>query len=339
MPSSTSSFERRLPAGAWSRTWVVAAAIAIVAVAWLEHASRAHGQRPSVVDDPVRWSLARRAVDGDRNVVAFVGTSRLELAYSAEAFAAAAPKLRGVQLAINGVPAIGVLPDLAADPDFHGVAVVDLDEWDIAWGDFQGLAAPYVKRSHALWRAPGALANRLLAGLVQAQLAVLAVGGRAFIRGLTRLSWPPATWVATATDRTGHGDYTVAEPRALRAKAEWRYGNFTHPFPTADEWLALAHQMEPLVAQIRAHGGDVVFVHLPISGGLAAKFDEHYPRAQYWDRFAAQTAAHVIHFRDVPALAQLPCADEMHLDQQYQGTFARGLVDAMRASGALAGRE
>ena len=35
----------------------------------------------------------------------------------------------------------------------------------------------------------------------------------------------------------------------------------------------------------------------------------------------------------------LDALNEMHLDQRYQGTFARSLVDAMRASGALAGRE
>jgi hypothetical protein len=305
----------------------------------LEHVTRAHGQRPSVVDDPVRWAVARHAVDDDRRVVAFVGTSRLELAYSAQAFARAAPRLRGVQLAINGVPAIGVLEDLAGDDAFLGVAVVDVDEWDIAWGDVWNQAGPYVKRGHALWRAPGALANRYLAGIVQQQLAVLAVGGRAFATSLARRRWPPATWVANDADRTGHGDYAVAEPAALRAKADKRYANFSQPFPEPDAWLALARQMEPLIARIRGRGGDVVFVHLPISGGLAAGFDEHYPRARYWDRFAASTAGHAIHFRDVPAMARVACADEMHLDQRDQGPFTTSLIEAVRATGVLVGRE
>src|SRR5262249_14933263 len=232
-----------------------------------------------------------------------------------------APTLRGVQLAINGVTAVGVLADLAHDPEFRGVAVVDVDEWDIAWGDVWNQAAPYVKRSHALWRAPGALADRLVAGVVQAELGARATGGRSFITSLVRRRWPPPTWVATDADRTGHGDYAVAEPGALRARAEKRYANFDQPFPAPDAWLALALAMEPLVAEIRAHGGDVVFARLPISGKLAAGFDEHYPRAQYWDRFAARTAAHAIHFRDVPALAGLVCADEMHLDHKDQPAF------------------
>ena len=308
MPSSTSS-SRPIPSGDWRATWLVALATAIALVWLCEHVSRARGQRPSVVDDPVSWAVARRSVDDDANVVAFVGTSRMQLAYSARAFAAAAPNLRGVQLAINGVPAAGILEDLAADEDFHGIAVVDIDEWDIEWGDLYAMAKPYVDRSHALWRAPGALANRWLAGLAQEQLAVLAVGGRPLATSLVKGRWPAPTWVVADRDRISVGDATLTDAASLRAKADKRLTNFDAPPSPPEPWLTRAMAMNPLVAQIRAHGGDVVFVHMPISGGLAARFDEHYPRAGYWDRFAAGTAAHVIHSRDVPALAQLPCAD------------------------------
>jgi hypothetical protein len=104
-------------------------------VTWrLEVVTRAHGQRPSVIDDPVSWSMQRRRVEDDRRVVAFVGTSRLALAYSPAAFREAAPTLRGVNLAINGAPALGVLADLAADEQFRGIVVVDLVESDV-WGE------------------------------------------------------------------------------------------------------------------------------------------------------------------------------------------------------------
>ena len=128
--------------------------------------SRASRRRPpaAAVDDALRWSVLRHAADGDRRVVAFVGTSRMELAYSAQAFAAAAPQLRGIQLAINGVPAIGVLEDLASDPAFQGVAVVDIDEWDIAWGDALDQAKPYIgavaRAVAGAWRAGQSLPRR-----------------------------------------------------------------------------------------------------------------------------------------------------------------------------------
>ena len=75
-----------------------------------------------------------------------------------------------------------------------------------------------------------------------------------------------------------------------------------------------------------------------VGGTLAAKIDEQYPRRLYWDAFAARTRAHVVHFRDVPAMAGLSCPDEMHLDQRDQAAFTRALVDVMRERGALQGR-
>jgi hypothetical protein len=304
-----------LPGGDWRATWIVAVAGAIALVWFGEHVSRARGQRPSVVDDPISWSLARRAVDDDANVVAFVGTSRMQLAYSAHAFAEAAPNMHGVQLAINGVPAVGILQDLAADERFHGIAVVDLDEWDVAWGDPYAMAKPYVERAHSLWRAPGALANRVLAGYAQEQLAVLAVGGRPILTSLVHARWPAPTWVVADRERISHGDSHLTDATALRAKADKRLTNFDAP---------------ALVTQIRAHGGEVVFVRLPISGRLADGFARDYPRARYWDVFAGKTSAHVLHYQDLPATRDLICPDEMHLDAGDEDTFTRALAGALR---------
>jgi hypothetical protein len=326
--------------GPWGATWLLALSLAISLTWWFEHTTRAHGQRPSVVDDPVAWSLARRTVDGDRRVVAFVGTSRMALGYSPEAFAEAAPERRGIQLAINGSPALGVLEDLANDDQFRGIAVVDILEWDVGVFDAFTSAQPYVKRSHALWRAPGALVNRSIASLIQERLATLAVGGRQLIISLVgKHHWPAPTWTVSDRERTTRADYSLADPKDLQAKREWRVVDFFKAIPTADAWLAtLERDVEPLVKRIRSHGGDVVIVHMPISGVFAQDFDQGFPRNQYWDVFAARTAAHVIHFRDIPSMATLACPDEMHLDQRDQATFTRGLVDALRDKGVFRDR-
>jgi hypothetical protein len=341
VPSSTSSSDPRpIPGGRWGAAWLAALGL-VVALTWgLEHAARVHGERPSVNDDPVRWSLARHTVDGDPSVVAFLGASRMALGYSAHAFAEAAPELRGVQLAIDGVPALGVLEDLANDDQFRGIAVVDLIEWDVGVIDDLDTVRPYVKRSHALWRAPGALVNRLLATEAQARLAVLTIGSHRFINAvLGKLQWPPPAWVAADRDRSSRADYRLAPPAALAAKATNRLATIGSPLDPQAWLAALARDVDPLIAQIRAHGGDVVLVHMPLSGRLAEVFDHNYPRASYWDVYAARSAAHLIHYRDVPGMAELTCPDEMHLDQADQAAFTRALVGAMRARGVFRGRE
>lgn len=336
MPSSTSNFEpRRIPAGDWRGTWLIALSLAIALTWRLERTARTHGQRPTVVDDAMWWGLSRRQVDDDPNVVAFVGTSRLQLAYSADAFAEAAPGKRGVQLAINGVPAIGVLQDLAADEHFRGIAVVDMDEWDIAWGDVYGAAQPYVERAHALWRAPGALANRMVGSYAQERLALLAIGGRPLLVGLVHRRWPPPTWVTSDRDRIARGDYRLATAPELRAKAAKRLANFATPALPPADWVARALAIEPLVQRIRARGGDVVVVRLPVSGRLAEEFARHYPRSQYWDAFAARSRAYVIHFQDMPGARDIQCPDEMHIDQREQAAFTRALVASLRERGVL----
>ena len=333
MPSSTFSSEpRKIPGGDWRATWLAALTIAIGLTWSLELVTRAHGQRPSVVDDPVSWAVARRTVDDDPRVVVLVGASRMALGYSAEAFAAAAPGVRGVQLAIDGASPFGVLEDLASDDRFRGIAVVDLIEWEVGVPDTFNDARLYVQRAHALWRAPGALANRTLAGFAQSELAVLALGGRRLVTSwVGNRRWPPPAWVAADRDRISRADYRLAEPAALKRKVDNRLETVPAATPSPDEWLAIiARDVEPLIRRIRARGGDVVVIHMPLSGQLLEIFDKKYPRPQYWDAFAARSAAHVLHFQDLPAMAKLTCGDEMHLDQRDQAAFTRALVDALR---------
>ena len=340
MPSSTFSSEpRKIPAGRWGAIWLVALALAVAATWRLERLTRDGGQRPSVVDDPYLWSLTRHEVDADPRIVAFLGASRMALGYSAPAFAEAAPGLRGIQLSISDHLPFGVLEDLADDESFRGVAVLDFIEPEIT-DPLHPDGITYAERARTLWRAPGALANRYLASHAQARLAVLAVGGRRIVNSVTGARrWPAPAWVAIDRERSSHGDYSLATPAALRARSERRVAVLPPPL-SPEAWLAaLANHLEPMIRRIRARGGEVVVVHMPIDGLLAGKVDEQYPRRLYWDVFAARSSAHVIHFRDIPAMAALDCPDDMHLDQRDQAAFTRALVEVMRERGVLRGRE
>ncbi|HEY4178711.1 MAG TPA: hypothetical protein VGM90_17815 [Kofleriaceae bacterium] len=297
----------------------------------MEVVTRASGQRPNVIDDPFLWSLSRRHVDNDPHQVVLMGASRMAIAYSPTAFHEVAPRTRVVQLAISDHLPLAVLGDLAADPTFRGIAVVDLIESEMAMPLLTTQSKEYVDRFHALWRAPGALANRYLASYAQSELAQLAFGGRRLIMFLIgKRSLPGPGLVALDRDRTSHPDYDLAPPGTLRIKADKRLDNLA-PAPPPSEWLAkLDTELEPMVRAIEARGGHVVVIRLPISGKLSTAIDERYPRAQYWDAFAARTHAIVINAKDIPAMATLECPDEMHLGAPGQAAFSRDLATALR---------
>ena len=280
--------------------------------------------------------MQRRAVDDDPRAVAFVGTSRMELAYSPEAFAESTPGLHGVQLAIDGMPPLGVLEDLADDEAFVGTAVVDVAEWDLSRPDAFTATKSYVARSHSLWRAPGALVNRYLAGLAQSRLALLTVGGRELIASIVgERRWPDPRWVVMARDRSFRADYSLASPPALRKRTDKAVHGLPAEGPDPEAWLAALPRIDAAVAKLRARGGKVVFVRLPVTGRLGAAVEAVYPHERYWRLFAARSTAPVIDLHDVPAIAALECPDGMHLDQRDQATFTRALVSVLRERGLL----
>jgi hypothetical protein len=337
VPSSTFSSEpRRIPAGPWGATWLVAIALAIAGLWGLEQLSRARGHRPSITDDPIWWSMSRRTVDDDPKLVVFLGASRMALGYEPRAFAEAAPDYRGLQLSISDYLPGGVLQDLAADDSFRGIVVIDLIETEIADPLLMSDGWIYARVTPELSRMPGAVANRYLGTLAQDRFAVLAVGGRRIVTALAgKRAWPTPAWVAIDRERTSHADYSLATPKALRDKADRRLDGFPAAIPERDWHAILDMKLEPLVRAIQARGGQVVVVKPPVSGRLAHKLDEVYPRERYWDVFAKRSAAHVIHFRDVPGMAELECPDEMHLDQKDQAAFTRALVMELRRRGVL----
>ncbi len=336
MPSSTSSFERRIPGGAWRGAWLLALALLLFGVAVTERALRSRGHRPSVVDDETWWAVHRRQLDdSSRTTVAVLGSSRMQLGFDAAAFAAAAPGYRAVQLAIDGSSPLGTLRDLAADPSFRGVVLCDLAEWEFGSESWSSQAA-YVARYHELWRAPGQLANRALAVQVQRHLAVLAVGGRQFLAAaLGQRRLPEPSWVATAPDRTRRGDYSLATPEALAKRIEKNRTRLPAHGSELDRWQQQAAQLEPWVRAIRSRGGNVVLVRMPTAGQHWERAETMFPKARYWDSLAARSGAITVHFQEVPALRDLALPDEIHLDQRAAATFTAGLIAAVQARGAL----
>jgi hypothetical protein len=94
------------------------------------------------------------------------------------------------------------------------------------------------------------------------------------------------------------------------------------------------------VQKIRARGGKVVFVRLPVSGELKKLEDRATPRTGLWTRLLKESGAPGIYFEDYPELAGFVCPEWSHLSAPDSIQFTRRLVPPLRkaldGSGAYA---
>jgi len=86
------------------------------------------------------------------------------------------------------------------------------------------------------------------------------------------------------------------------------------------------------VEKLRARGGKVVFVRLPVSGGLKALEDRTTPRNQTWDPLLQAAGAPGIYFEDFPELAGFNCPEWSHLSAGDSVEFSKRLVPHLRAA-------
>lgn len=326
---------RPVPAGPWGRTWVTALAIIVVSIAGLEWVARRHGYQPSVKDDEYAWAWQRmRVSDNSPHTVALVGTSRILLAFSSSAFRQMLPGYKPVQLAIDGTQPGGALIDLANDPAFRGVVIVDTLESGITPDDWHRVDS-YVRAYHRRWRELGAMADRWLSTLVESHLALLSARGMSVLTHGLRS--PP--YVTTFADRTQHADYSrtnVAFHRQLQLDRIRKV--MALPPPTAqnaDQWLHTALEMEPYIDRIQARGGRVVYVRMPVCDERWVADQRTVPKALFWDRLAARTHALTIHFADYPTLRDFACPDTSHLDSKDAPRFTRALLAILIQRGVL----
>jgi hypothetical protein len=334
--SSTSSFERGVPRGQWGKTWLAVMFVVVLCVVRFEMFLRSRGYQPSIKDDEYAWSWERgRLSDGSHHVVALVGSSRIMIDFSGEAFRQTLPDWRYVQLGINGTTGIGTLIDLSNDPNFRGVAIVDVSElafYRDAWVSQDSYIATY----HRGLRGIGAIAERRLETAVQSHLALLATRGVELLGKLWRSrEWPKPPYIVTHADRTRSADFSLAEleHQRLARLATIEGWEKTSRDPAA--WLADALALEPAIAAIKARGGNVAYVRMPTCGERWEADERITPKAQFWDQLASKTHAVAIHFKDYPELANVRCPDASHIDSKDAPRFTRSLLEILQTRGTF----
>lgn len=355
MPSSISSSNDRLPDGPWGRTWLLAVLLAIALAAGVESYWRSQGQRaPMVVDDKDNWSLQREQVStGDRQAVALLGMSRIQLGFATQVFRDRFPNYALGNLCVEGLAPFATLRDLANDESFQGVVVIEITEPGVMKGLWEN-QQPYVDYFHSNWRFDKRIV-RSTANVIQSHLVMVnpSLCIRELLTKAIEGKWPVPNYLVTHADRSRLADFSKADMMRL-----WmflgdiilgdRYARRDRPSKAAvpasadttvadsmAQWLEDVAAFDQQVKAIQSRGGKVVFVRYPISGATRFGIDLAFPRQQYWDTFAKNISAIAIHCDDVPGLRGYPTPDWSHLGEADAHRFTAALLDELERQGVL----
>ena len=362
MPSSTSSFERAVPSGAWPASAAIALVIFVLSMAAWEARVRSEGYAPSLNDSNDLWARARSQVSTDPAQTVVVGSSRILFDFDLATWAAATGGEPPVQLAMPGSNPLAVLEDVAA-AGFRGNLILGVTPglWFVPEG-------PPVKRSAtALGRyrnwSPAQRAGLALAIPLQRRLAFINTDDLTLAALLGRVQLAnrpgavpnlppriPSYFASTGLDRQARmwNKCDFGTPLAARIQKLWP-PLFTPPPPPphlsaeafgqvlAKNTESHLERIRVAVETVRSRGGRVVFVRSPSSGDLRELERRYSPREAFWDRMLAVTGAPGIHFEDHQELASFDCPEWSHLTAADAVRYSQALTPLLVA--AFGGRE
>jgi hypothetical protein len=348
-------FERPIPPAPWRGIAVTITVVVIAATVTWELYIRALGYGPTLNDNEDLWTKARRSVQPESIVI--IGDSRGWYDVDLDEIQKGLGK-RPIQLAGGGMCGFPVLEDLAADENFHGTIICSI----VPRIFFAPPGTPpfergekAVKRFHS--QTPAQRASEYLAMPLEEHVAFLKAKELTLDDYLKELPIPnrpgalvpprgPPYFGTTDRERRARMIEECARPGselAKRIQQIW-IPLFTPPPPPTyipkDVFMAKMkgaietrfHDIIAAVEKLHARGGKIVFVRLPVSGGLKTLEDKTTPRNQTWDPLLKGTGAPGIYFEDFPELATFNCPEWSHLSAGDSVEFSKRLVPHLRAA-------
>ena len=346
-------YERPIPQLPWRGITVVVVLSVIAATFSWEFYCRSIGYGPTLNDNEDLWTTTRRRVKPESIVI--IGDSRGWFDLDLDELQKGLGK-RPVQLAMGGSCAYPVLADLANDENFHGTIICSVvPRLFVAPPDTPPMerAEKAVRRSHNQTLAQRA--SQFLAMPLEEHVAFLKQEEFTLDDLLKRLPIPnrpgafvpprlPPYFGTLDRERRSRMIEECARPGKLRRTIQQIWlPLFTPPPPPTyipkDEFMAKMkdaiearfRNTTAAVEKLRARGGNIVFVRLPVAGELKALEDRTTPRNQIWNPLLQRTAAPGIYFEDYPELASFNCpsgrifppATRSNLANASSLTFAR----------------
>lgn len=289
------------------------------------------------------WSYWRQQVRFARaDTIVLLGSSRMHLDFSPDAWLQRFPHQRVVQLAIENGGSLPVLQNLADDPSFGGTVLCEM--WDQStltrddtcaeeWVEYYNQHKQWIRLREVETRMKGFIQEHFVIATLGPDIARI-LKNSVFHRKLQ----PP--FVRTRFDRTSLADYSRV-PDVSQRMDRWIKDELQAFHDTAtDSKKSLpetTRSIGKMVRQIESRGGRVVFVRLPTSGQLRQVENQCWPKEKVWDEFAKRIGNDAIHFEDVPSMRGFVCPDGSHLDQRDSRRFTIALADELVRRGLIGG--
>ena len=348
-------YERPIPQVPWRGMTVVVVLVVIAAAFAWEFYCRSIGYGPTLNDNEDLWTMARRRVQPESAVI--VGDSRGWFDLDLDELQKGLGK-RPVQLAGPGSCPYPVLANLTNDETFHGAIICSFTPrlfMAPPGSPPMERAEKNVRRSHT--QTPAQRTSQYLAMPLEEHVAFLKQQDLTLEQLLKRLPIPSRPAALISPPPPPYFQTVDRERRARMIEECARPGSelqrriqqgwiplFTPPPPPTyipkEEFFRQVgqameqrfHDVAAAAQKLRARGGKILFVRLPVTGGLKTLEDQMTPRSQVWDRLIKDTSAPGIYFEDYPELASFTCPEWSHLSAGDSVEFSKRLVPHLRTA-------
>ncbi|MVM28462.1 hypothetical protein GO755_00355 [Spirosoma sp. HMF4905] len=293
-------------------------------------------------DDESLWAYTRKQIylsSPARPVL--IGSSRIKFDLSLATWQRITGE-KPIQLSLVGTSPRPVLTDLGNDPNFKGILLIDVTEglFFTPTGAFPEKEADKRVAAYPNWSLSQQISfqiNRVLEAnflflddlnlTLSSLLHLLPIPPRPGTWGGPRF---PYEFAINGFDRqTKMSDAFIADTSIQNTvKREWLEieGHVPKGAIAGPPLVDILAQTKRSVEQIRARGGQVLFIRTPSDGPIYAGEKQTYPRAQYWDRLLAYTQTPGIYFSDYPALTRFTCPEWSHLAPKDAARFTQDLI-------------
>lgn len=331
----------------YSKAACLAGTLVILSLIGWETFLRFQGYTLSYNDDESLWANARKKIyDTSPSAPVIIGTSRAKFDIDLQTWKGITGKVP-VQLGIVGTNPRPVLRDIANDPDFKGTVLVDVMEelFFLPDGSFMESSAKKRLEYYPRWslsQQAGFYINRQLEDhlvfLDEERFSLNSLLKRLPIQSRPGVfvfpNFPINLEYASPDGQLAFTDKFLRDTSAQQeVKGVWtKLGLLSTKRGIGGDTLTnIIESVAKSVNEIRARGGQVIFVRFPSSDPVWNAEQQAYPRKLYWDRLLRETGVTGIHFEDYPELSRYVCPEWSHLSPADARTFTKDLTRIIEA--------